>query len=465
MTLLVNDTIVAIATPIGEGAISVIRISGPETIAVADRVFRGSAPLKDSDGYRVHFGHIIDSAGEPIDEVLATVFRQPHSFTGEESVELSCHGGLLVTQMVLEAILQVGARHAGPGEFTRRAFLNGKMDLSRAEAVADLIAATSRKAHRASLGQLEGKLGGRVAELKAALTDLCGVLEIDLDFSEEGIDLIQRDEINARIGRVDVDLREMIDSFESGHIYREGVSVALVGKPNAGKSSLFNALLQENRAIVTAVPGTTRDSLEESISLEGILFRLSDTAGLRDSVDVAEVEGVKRSRDIIGRADVLVLVVDALETIDAGLAYREFTEEHAVETNQHVLIVLNKCDLLPLKGKEEGRSSNADRSFSVDPVSAKTGEGLGRFKKRLVNIIAREGTDQSLFLTNRRHRDACARARESLASARASLALGTAYEFIAFDLREAGGALAEITGEVTSEEILNNIFKNFCIGK
>ncbi len=338
-----DDTIAAIATPLGQGAISVVRVSGPEAVAIADRLFCGKNRLVSVPGFTVHHGFILNAGGRRVDEVLATVFRRPHSYTGEDAVEFSCHGGIYVTHCVLEAVLDRGARMADPGEFTKRAFLNGRIDLSQAEAVADLITARSSRAHRSSMEQLEGKLRAQVVELRSRLMDLCSLLEIEIDFSEEGIALISREDVATRVHRIRNLLDLMISSFESGRVYREGVCVAIVGKPNAGKSSLFNSLLQEDRAIVTPIPGTTRDSLEESLLIEGLLFRLLDTAGLRQAADIVESEGVARSRSVMKGADVVVLVVDSTESLDRTDAMGSL---EGLESQQGLIIAFNKIDLL-----------------------------------------------------------------------------------------------------------------------
>ena len=311
MTISRTDTIAAVATPPGEGAIAVIRISGPDAIAIGGSIFRARSPLASSPGFTLHHGLIVGTDGREVDEGLAAVFRAPRSYSGEDTVEISCHGGLFVTGAVLNVVLAAGARRADPGEFTRRAYLNGKMDLSRAEAVASLISSGSERAHRASLAQLQGRLAGAVEELRSELSRLCALLEIDLDFSEEGISVVGRAEIERSIRQVKERVERLAHSFRAGKIYRDGVSVVIVGPPNAGKSSLFNALLKESRAIVTPIAGTTRDYLEESLMLEGILFRITDTAGLRKSGDPIESEGIARTMKSIEGADVVIVVADA----------------------------------------------------------------------------------------------------------------------------------------------------------
>jgi len=458
MKLHLDDTIAAIATAVGEGAIAVIRISGPASLEITDRVFRGKSPLAGAAPYTMHYGTVCAPDGSPVDQVIASVFRSPHSYTGEDVVELSCHGGLYLSQRVLQLILGSGARHAEPGEFTRRAFMNGKMDLAQAEAVSDMIRAGSEKARQASFDQLEGKLGDRVRTLRAAMMELCSLLEVDLDFSEEDLAVIAPEEIERRLEAIDRDLEAMISSFEHGKLAREGVEVVLVGKPNAGKSSIFNALLREERAIVTPLPGTTRDSLEESLTIGGVLFRVHDTAGLRKTVDLAETEGVKRSQAIMQHADILLDVIDATSPLD-----REEVAgwRRGIAASQHCLAVYNKIDLV----EDKAATLLASEPESV-VVSARTGQGMDNLRACLLAVVGgKEMESVPVGVTNSRHVASLMKAKEALHAALQSLKDGATNEFIAFDVRDAANHLAEITGEITSEEILNEIFGKFCIGK
>lgn len=454
------SVIAALATPPGEGAIAVIRLSGEQALEVADRVFRGSAPLASAAGYTVHYGHIVTSREARVDEVLALVFRAMHSYTGEDAVEFHCHGGILVSQEVLKALFAAGARQAEPGEFTRRAFLNGRIDLSQAEAVADLIAARSSRARAQSLQQLEGKLGRRIGELRGALLDLCSLLELELDFAEEGIDLVGKDEIRGKMEEVDARIRSMVETYEGGRIAREGVLVVLAGRPNAGKSSLFNALLGEDRTIVTSLPGTTRDTVEESIVIDGILFRLVDTAGLRRATDPIEAEGVDRTRHQVRYADIVLLVEDACENVQDEEIENAL---HGLLEQQKLVLVFNKIDLL--RGEEFHPPRVAGGSAHVISVSARTGKGLLELKSLLREIVSKDGIDpsESVVVTNKRHVDALQAARDSLRLALDGI--GQSNEFIALDIREAVSRLSEITGEVTTEDVLNSIFSRFCVGK
>ena len=458
------DTITAIATAPGESALAIVRVSGRDAIAVADAVFRGRIPLSRAAGFTVHYGHVVNRAGEPVDEVLATLFRAPHSYTGEDLVEFGCHGGVVVTASVLDALLGAGARSAQPGEFTRRAFLNGRIDLSQAEAVADLIAARSGRAQRASLEQLSGRLAFRVGELRQELLDLCALLELDLDFAEEGLEVITGAEIERRLTGAAAHVRRLASTYEQGRLYRDGVAGVFAGRPNAGKSSLFNALLREERAIVTPTPGTTRDFIEESVSLDGIMFRLIDTAGIRESLDAAEQAGIARARNAARTADIVVVVVDATENTSGKMAIEEMESS---SEGQKTIVALNKVDLLEGAASPGSNTGGSSGDVVVVPVSALTGKGIHDLHKTLVRIAASGVThdEHEVVLTNRRHRDALQKAAVELDRARASLAEGATNEFIALDLREAVNALSEITGEMTSEEILNAIFSRFCIGK
>ncbi len=440
-----------------------IRVSGEQAFEVADRVFRGSVPLSRTPGFTIHHGHVVTPEGASVDEVLAVVFRAPHSYTGDDTVEFQCHGGILVTQEVLRVLLEAGARQATPGEFTRRAFLNGKIDLSQAEAIADLISARSNRARIHSLQQLEGKLGRRIGALRHSLIDLCSLLELELDFSEEGIDLLGREEIRRRIEEIDGAIASMVESFEGGRIAREGVLVVLAGRPNAGKSSLFNALLGEARTIVTSVPGTTRDTIEENLLLHGILFRLVDTAGLRRTTDPVEAEGVDRTHHQVRYADIVVLVEDVLER-----AYEEEIEKavRSLRQNQHLVVALNKIDLLP-PGEIGEQRKFAGKAVNTVAVSARSGEGMSELKAALVAVVsgAAIDTSETVVIVNKRHLDALQQARASMQLALDGIRSGRSNEFIALDVREGISKLGEITGEVTTDDILDSIFSRFCIGK
>ena len=460
-----NDVIAAIATPIGEGGISVVRVSGNNAIEVADKGFRGRQQLKSAGAYTAHFGQFVDANGNVLDEVIATVFHEPHSYTAENSVEISCHGGVFVTRKILDSLIAFGARMAEPGEFTKRAFLNGRIDLSQAEAVADLIRSQSEASHKTSLQQLEGKLSIKIGEIRKRLLDLCSLIELELDFVEEGLEFTKRDQLAKEIESAIQHLSQLVNSYEYGKVCREGIKVVLAGISNVGKSSILNNLLDENRAIVTEIPGTTRDVIEENVIIDGLLFRIVDTAGLRMSHDLVEKEGMKRTESQLRSSDIIVLVVDAstgFDSMDKAILDQVVKEV----SHQNLLVAYNKIDLK--SGSERISTLSELGQLKSTRISALTGEGLDEFRRLLVQT-ALSGTSRSpgasLVITNDRHRDSLARSVTSLSLALDSLKSGRSNEFIAVDLHAALSSLGEIIGLVTSDDILNNIFSRFCIGK
>lgn len=459
-----DDIIAAIVTPIGEGGLSVLRVSGPGAVELSNARFRGKSSLISSATHKAHFGYFVDGSGVVIDEVVATVFKAPHSYTAQDTVELSCHGGIYISRKILESLLQCGARPAEPGEFTKRAFLNGRIDLSQAEAVADLIRCRSEDAHRVSLMQLQGKLSGTINELRGRLLNLCSLLELELDFAEEGLQITDKHRINNNLSVILEEISELINSYKYGKVYREGVRVALVGKPNVGKSSILNALLREDRAIVTEVPGTTRDAIQESITINGVLFVVTDTAGLRQSEDRVEKEGMLRTEREIGEAGIIVYVVEAgAETDDESSLIKRMGE--ANRDDQKLLVAVNKIDLT---NHRPTRLAPGGHSWPVTCISAKTGEGLEELKLSLISLALNgnsSGIERSVMVTNERHKNSLLKAKERLLEAQSDLCEGKSNEFIALRLRLATDSLGEIIGLVTSEDILNNIFANFCIGK
>ncbi len=462
-----EDTIAAIATPVGEGGISVIRVSGKGAFGIVDRLFKGKKRIKDMASHTASFGNIVQPEKDRriLDEVVAVVFRSPNSYTGEDVVEISCHGGMLVTKSILNVLFESGARHANPGEFTKRAFLNGRLDLSQAEAVADIIHARTERAHRSSLDQLKGRLSKEIEGIRNDILNFCSLIELELDFAEEDLELANRDDFINRAGRVVCRLQELIESFNVGKVYRDGIKVVLAGKPNAGKSSLLNTLLQENRAIVTDIPGTTRDTIEESLSIDGILFRVIDTAGLRVTDDPIESEGVQRTMQQIGRADLALMIIDYSQSMsDEDIRYIDSILDEIKAHKVEPLVVLNKIDIAT--GKQFNKTGKL-LHYPFVKLSAKTGEGVDVLKKQMVNLATngKQYQEGSVLVTNARHRDALVRAKQNLELALASLKGGASGEFVSVDLRASLDALGEITGVVTTEDILNNIFSSFCIGK
>lgn len=458
-----RDTIAACATPAGEGGISVLRVSGPRALAITDISFRGAVNAASAVSHTLHYGAIVGAGEEVVDRVVVSVFRAPHSYTGEDTAEISCHGGYFIAQTILGMLLDGGARMAAPGEFTLRAFLNGKLDLSQAEAVNDLIHAKTEKAHRTSLQQLEGKLSRYVSTLRQELLDLCSLFELELDFSEEDITLADRAESSEALARILARVEAAVRSFAGGKLVRDGVTVVLAGKPNAGKSSLLNILLDENRAIVSHIPGTTRDSIEESISLNGLLFTFVDTAGLRDSADEIEQEGVRRTHVHLAGADLVVVLVDSSTRVSpADLALYRSIEE-TVSGHAVLLYVFNKSDTIA-DGFEASASMPGARCCSI---SCRTHEGIDRLKEMLYDaaLPAYDAEAGGITVTNIRHKQSFERAASSILRARDAVDAGASGDLVAVDLRDALDHLGAIIGITTPDDILNNIFSKFCIGK
>ncbi len=455
------DTVAAIATPPGTGGIAVIRISGPSALELAARVFRG-ADLRTVSPRTAHFGRVIDEAGTVVDEVVATVFHRPSSYTGEDTVELSCHGGRAVAAAVLETVLRGGGRHAMPGEFTKRAFLNGRIDLVQAEAVADLIHAETRRAQRASIVQLEGRLSGFVREVREKLMQTASVLELSLDFAEDDVPLAEPAEHRRNLEESKRAIGMLVKSYDSGRVVREGIRVVIIGRPNAGKSSLLNALLGVPRAIVTEVPGTTRDYVEEAAVVDGTLFRFVDTAGLRETSDRVEREGIARTMAQLQDADIVIDVVDVTSGPDVEILLENERRwlSGIVPGGVGMCIALNKIDLKPESAVIQGAGM-----FPISAVRSTGIEELLAWLQVRARNLQPPLEDQTLIITNMRHRDCLARADEYLGNALEALDDGLTEEFVAVSVRNASDALGEIIGEVTTEDVLHAIFSRFCIGK
>lgn len=451
-----QEAIAAIATPVGEGGISVIRISGRDTIEKATTVFRGKN-LSKVASHTVHFGNIVRN-DQKIDEVLATVFRSPRSYTGEDTIEISCHGGVLVTQEVLETILAVGVRSAEPGEFTQRAFLNGKLELSQAEAVADLIHAKSRKAVEAAQQQLDGNLGSHVREFRQQIIDATAMVELELDFIEEDVEFASKPQLIKLLNDLNTEIDSLLATYETGRLVKNGIRTVFAGKPNAGKSTLLNALMGRERAIVSDIAGTTRDVIDADWSLDGLLFTLTDTAGLRETVDQIEAEGVRRSEAAMQEADLIVYMVDLTQPEDAT-EIDTISKLRSRFMGKSVLILGNKID----KSRAEG---NLGALIDLS-ISATNGTAIDELKQRMkVAVLQNRDIDTSgLLVTSSRHRDALEKTRTHITDALRAIDQGISGDFISIDLRGALHELGTITGEITTEDLLDSIFSRFCIGK
>ena len=447
-----EDTIVAIATPSGTGAISIIRISGPDSIEVVNSVFDGKKSLQEASSHTIHYGKIADIFKNPIDDVLVSIFRAPNSYTGEDSVEISTHGSPLISKKIIETLVEKGLRLAEPGEFTRRAYLYNKIDLTQAEAVLDVINSRTEASLLGARNQLDGMLSGKINELRKMLLDTASFVELELDFTEEDIKLIENTEIISRIKSIVDEIDKLLSTYSFGKVLKDGVNVALVGKPNVGKSSLLNYILKESRAIVSPIPGTTRDVIREEVSIDGILFRLYDTAGIRSSRNEIEKEGVVRSKNALKDADIVVLIEDVFQNGSDQL----LDEISSLTKAERVLKVVNKIDL----------QMNSLKSADVF-ISALTGEGIDSLFSKLKEKVFGNSvyTEKSAIISNLRHYQCLKRSRESLIKALKGSEENLSGEYIASDIRNATIAMSEIIGEVTSEDVLNNIFSKFCIGK
>jgi tRNA modification GTPase len=458
-----DDTIAAIATPIGAGGLGIIRVSGPRAVAIVRAVFRDrhGQPVERLRSHRVRFGSIIHPrTGAQLDEVLMTFMQAPHSYTHEDVVEISGHGGIGVMARILEGLVASGARLAEPGEFTKRAFLNGRLDLSQAEAVIDLIQAQTEASHRQALAQLQGGLSQVICAMREELLEVLAYVEGAMEFPEEDLELLPWETLRAQARAVEVSMAELLDTFQTGRVLREGIQVAIVGRPNVGKSSLFNALLATNRAIVTPIPGTTRDVLEEVANLCGYPFRLVDTAGIRRSTDPIEQEGVGRARASLESADLVLLVLDGSELLTA-----EDEEAKAAVQGKRVQVVLNKADLPPLLTVDELQVWSPE--WPKTAVSCKERQGLERLTEAMVAAVfdGPQSPREGAMVTRLRHWEALQRARQCLLQAHDALEQRLSGEFIAVDLREALEWLGEIVGLNYTEDLLDKIFSEFCIGK
>lgn len=487
-----EDTIVAAATVPGTGAISVIRISGRDAVALADGIV--DTPLAGAKGYSSHFGHVIaagtstrDSAHnddcpylktdgiEVVDEVIVTVFRAPKSYTGEDCVEISCHASSYIVSRIIFLLIEAGARQAEPGEFTQRAFLAGKMDLTQAEAVADVIASQNAAAHRIAMNQMRGGFSNELQEMRGKLLEMTSLMELELDFSEEEVEFADRSVLRELLEQVLSHVSRLRESFKLGNAIKNGVPVAIAGAVNTGKSTLLNALLGEDRAIVSDIPGTTRDTVEDTIIIEGLPFRLIDTAGIRETSEEIEKIGIQRSFSKISSADIILGVIDYTKPLEVILNETKDLVSNVDLKSQYLIILLNKADILG--SNKNVRSFNKDvlftdlslnscENFQILEISAKTGSGLSKLKESLKVIEQkRESSAGSILVANARHFEALGKAEQCLRNVRKSLDLKIPTDLISQDLREALYHLGTITGEISTDEVLGEIFGKFCIGK
>ena len=492
-----EDTICAPATIPGTGAISVIRVSGPEALTIADKVItcrKGS--VSEAKGYTIKFGTVCDPAGAVIDEVLVSVFRAPHSYTGENSVEISCHASSYIVSSLMDLLYAAGARAADPGEFTQRAYLNGKMDLAQAEAVADVIASQNAAAHRIAFKQMKGGFSSELRDMRRELLELVSLMELELDFSEEEVEFADRSRLDGLLNALVAHISRLIDSFKLGNAIKNGVPVAIVGATNAGKSTLLNALLGEDRAIVSDIHGTTRDTIEETLNVDGILFRFIDTAGLRETSEIVEQIGIERTYKKLSEASAVVGMMDLTADLNTSFSTIRKIFEKVDFDSQKVIFLLNKTDISEVNknvsiinfivsySNNEGITVNfvkngtdypllvtevenpQDAHIQIIPISAKTGFGLDQFRSHLAasqhDLLADSDTT---LVTNQRHVQALSDARTSLLRVQEGLASGLPTDLASQDIREAIYHLGSIVGEISTDEVLGNIFRNFCIGK
>ena len=460
-----NDTIIALATPSGAGAIAIIRLSGGESINLVSANFQSVSEnkvLANQKSHTIHLGHIMDG-NRVIDEVLVSVFKNPNSYTGEDVIEISCHGSPYIQQEIIQLFLRKGCRMADAGEFTLRAFLNGKLDLSQAEAVADLIASDNEASHQIAMQQMRGGFSSEIAKLREELLNFASLIELELDFAEEDLEFADRSQFKDLVERIQFVLKRLIDSFAVGNVIKNGIPVAIVGEPNVGKSTLLNALLNEERAIVSEIAGTTRDTIEDEISIGGVGFRFIDTAGIRDTEDVVESIGIKKTFEKIEQSQVVIYLFDASSSIDR-------LEQVSVEIwkiknkypQKPLLIIANKIDKLD----DMQLASLQEAIPEVKLLSANTGFGVEQLTNSLLNLINTGALrNNETIVTNTRHYDALLKAFEEIQKVKYGLETGLSGDLMAIDIREALHYFGEITGEITNDDLLGNIFANFCIGK
>ena len=467
-TMINQETIVALATPSGAGAISIIRISGDNAITIASDVFQSVSGknLAIQKTHTIHLGHIIED-NKTYDQVLVSIFKGPNSYTGEDVIEISCHGSTFIQQQIIQLLLRKGAKIAQAGEFTLRSFLNGKMDLSQAEAVADLISSDNEASHQIAMQQMRGGFSNEIAKLREELLNFASLIELELDFAEEDVEFADRTQFNDLLNRIEFVLKRLIDSFAVGNVIKNGIPVAIVGEPNVGKSTLLNALLNEERAIVSDIAGTTRDTIEDELTIGGIGFRFIDTAGIRETIDVVESIGIKKTFEKIEQSQIVIFLFDGLKFQASGLDY--IVEIEKVKNKyplKPILVVINKVDLLNAMDIELISKKLESLNLKLLKISAKEKTGIDELKNTLLSFVNTGALrNNETIVTNTRHYDSLLKALEEITKVRFGLEQGLPSDLMAIDIKQALYHFGEITGQVSNDELLGNIFANFCIGK
>ena len=469
-----QETIVALATPSGAGAIAIIRLSGADAIAIAAEVFQSVSgkDITKQKTHTLHLGHIMDGA-KTYDQVLLSIFKGPNSYTGENVVEISCHGSTFIQQQIIQLLLRKGSKMAQPGEFTLRAFLNGKLDLSQAEAVADLIASDNEASHQIAMQQMRGGFSNEIAKLREELLNFASLIELELDFAEEDVEFADRTQFHELLERIEFVLKRLIDSFAVGNVIKNGIPVAIVGEPNVGKSTLLNALLNEERAIVSDIAGTTRDTIEDELIIEGMSFRFIDTAGIRETKDVVESIGIQKTFEKIEQAQVVLLLVDSSQlSVDSlpkvKIEIEKIRNKFPIKP---LVIVLNKIDTLSVEKANDYIAQLTDDQLKTEnrkliTISAKQKTGIEELKNTLLSFVNTGALrNNETIVTNTRHYDSLLKALEEIQKVKWGLDSGISSDLMAIDIRQALFHFGEITGQVSNDELLGNIFANFCIGK